>query len=220
MSAIVVTAALAPVWVTARAAGAAALLSSSLALSAGLLMALKPAMLRRGRVELRSAHEALALATLALIAVHGLAIAFDPYLKPGIVSALVPFANGYKTFGTALGQLAAYGFVALGGTFYLRRRLGSARWRRAHRAIPVFWVLALGHTLLTGTDTYAWWFMTAAAAPVLAAVALLASRWAPDAEAGSAPASSPTATAKASTSSGVVSQEHIHRTSPVASSQT
>ena len=177
MSAHVAVAALAPVWVTARAAGIAALLASSLALSAGLLMALKPAVLRRGRVELRAAHEALALATMGLIAVHGLAICLDPFLTAGIVETLVPFGSAYKPLGTALGQLAGYGFLGLGATFYVRRSIGSQRWRRAHRVIPVFWVLALGHALLTGTDTLTWWFLAAAATPVLAGLALLATRW-------------------------------------------
>jgi methionine sulfoxide reductase heme-binding subunit len=187
---------LAPVWVTARAAGTAALLSSSLALSAGLLMALKPKVLRRGRVELRAAHEAFALATMALIVVHGLAICFDPYLRPGVVQTVVPFAAHYKTLGTALGQVAAYGLLALGGTFYARRRLGGQRWRRAHRVIPVFWAVALGHALLTGTDAYTWWFAAAAALPVLSGVALLAARLAPAEE----PASPASAAANASTS--------------------
>jgi methionine sulfoxide reductase heme-binding subunit len=86
-----VLAELAPLWITARASGAAALLCASAAMAAGLLMALKPAFLRRRRVELRAAHEALALATVALIAVHGLTLLLDPVLRPGLAGVLVPF---------------------------------------------------------------------------------------------------------------------------------
>ncbi|HEX8102657.1 MAG TPA: ferric reductase-like transmembrane domain-containing protein [Solirubrobacteraceae bacterium] len=170
-------AALAPVWVTARAAGVAALLCASLAISAGLLMAMKPPALRRRRLELRTAHEALALATFAFIAVHALALLLDPVLAPGLAGILVPFGAAYERLGTALGQLAAAGMLVLGLTFYVRRRVGGERWRRAHRAVPAFWLLAVGHAILTGTDARAWWLLVSLAAPVLSAVALLVVRY-------------------------------------------
>lgn len=174
-----IVAELAPVWITARAAGIAALLCSSGTIAAGLLMALKPIALRRRRLELRAVHEALALATFAFIAVHGIALFVDPVLKPGVLGTLVPFAAGYERVGTALGQLAAYGMIALGLMFYVRRRIGGQRWRRAHRAVPVFWLLAVAHGLMTGSDAGAPWFLIALAMPVLAAGALLAQRYAP-----------------------------------------
>jgi sulfoxide reductase heme-binding subunit YedZ len=171
-----VLAAVAPAWTTARASGTAALLCSSLALAAGLLMALRPVSLRGQKLELRAAHEALALATFALIAVHGLSLFLDPVLRPGVAGVLVPFGSGFQRLGVAFGQIAAYGMVALGATFYIRRRLGSQRWRNAHRFIPIFWALAVGHAALTGTDVSSWWFLLAVAPPVLAGLALLASR--------------------------------------------
>jgi methionine sulfoxide reductase heme-binding subunit len=166
----------APLWITSRASGIAALLCASLAIAAGLLMALKPAGLRMLRLELRTAHEALALATFALIVVHGATLLLDPVLEPGLAGILVPFAAGYERVGTALGQLAAYGMLALGLTFYLRRSIGSARWRRAHRLIPAFWALAVLHGLVTGTDAGTWWFLAAVLPPVLAGAALLVAR--------------------------------------------
>jgi methionine sulfoxide reductase heme-binding subunit len=172
-----VVAEVAPLWVTARASGAAALVCASGSMAAGLLMALKPSVLRRHRVEVRAAHEALALATFALIVVHGLTLLLDPVLRPGLAGVLVPFASGFERVGTGLGQIAAYGMLALGLTFYARRRLGTQRWRRAHGAIPVFWALAVGHALLTGTDTGARWFLAAILLPALACGALLAQRY-------------------------------------------
>lgn len=103
---------LAPLWTTSRASGIAALLCASLAIGAGLLMALKPPGLRRRRLELRTAHEALALATFAFIAVHGMSLFLDPVLEPGLAGILVPFAASYEPLGTALGQFAAYGMLA------------------------------------------------------------------------------------------------------------
>jgi sulfoxide reductase heme-binding subunit YedZ len=89
---------------------------------------------------------------------------------------LVPFAGPYRPVGTALGQIAAYGILALGATFYIRRRIGTARWRRAHRLLPVFWLLAVGHGLLVGTDATRPWALAALAAPLAAAAALLVTR--------------------------------------------
>lgn len=169
-------AATAPLWITARAAGIGALLSASGALSAGLLMALGPLRLKTRKLELRATHEALAIGTVVLIALHAVSLFFDATLAPGVAGILLPFGASYRTFGTALGQLAAYGMIALGLTFYVRRRLGGDRWRRAHRWIPVFWLLAIGHALLTGTDTTAWWCLIALAGPVLAGATLLVLR--------------------------------------------
>jgi sulfoxide reductase heme-binding subunit YedZ len=78
--------------------------------------------------------------------------------------------------------------LGLGLTFSVRRRLGSQRWRRAHRAIPAFWALAVGHAVLNGTDTGAWWFLAAVGLLVLAAGTLLAQRHAGAPERPRAPA--------------------------------
>ena len=66
-----------PVWTTSRASGLAALMTASLAISCGLLMALRVPALRRRAPELRAAHQALANATFALIGVHALSLPGD-----------------------------------------------------------------------------------------------------------------------------------------------
>jgi methionine sulfoxide reductase heme-binding subunit len=58
-------------WITSRAAGTAALLLSSLAVSAGLLIGGK---LVKGRPGLRHLHEALSLASLAALVVHAVRV--------------------------------------------------------------------------------------------------------------------------------------------------
>jgi sulfoxide reductase heme-binding subunit YedZ len=163
-------------WITSRAAGIGALLLASLSMALGLLMSSPALRLRVPRVELRALHEALALGTLALVAVHGLALLADPVLKAGVAGVLVPFAAPYRPLATAAGQLAGMGLAALGLTYYLRRRMGPARWRAAHRFIPAFWGLAVIHGLTVGTDTSSPWLLGAIAPPVLAAGTLLAVR--------------------------------------------
>jgi sulfoxide reductase heme-binding subunit YedZ len=165
-----------PVWTTSRAAGLAALMTASVAISCGLLMALRIPALRRRAPELRAAHEALANATFALIGVHALSLLFDPVLRPGLAGLLVPFAAPYRPVATALGQLAAYGMLGLGATFYVRRRIGALRWRSAHRWLPAFWLMAVAHGLLVGTDSGTVWALGALAAPVATAAALVITR--------------------------------------------
>jgi sulfoxide reductase heme-binding subunit YedZ len=97
-------------------------------------------------------------------------------LRPGLAGLLVPFAAPYRPVATALGQLAAYGMLGLGATFYVRRRIGALRWRSAHRWLPAFWLMAVAHGLLVGTDSGTVWALGALAAPVATAAALVITR--------------------------------------------
>lgn len=180
----------APVWFTARAAGVAALLLASISVAFGLLLATRVLPKRIGGPESKAVHEALSLATMATIGIHGLALVFDPVLNASLAQLLVPFASPYRALGTALGQLAGYGMVAFGLTYYVRGRIGPARWRKAHRLVPVFWLMGVGHGLLVGTDQGEPWFLAALAPPVLVALYLLIFRWTPE---GSSTASRPLA---------------------------
>ena len=63
--------------------------------------------------------------------------------------------------------------LGLGATFYVRRRIGTTRWRAAHRWLPVFWLMAAAHGLLVGTDSGTAWALAALAPPVASAAALL-----------------------------------------------
>jgi sulfoxide reductase heme-binding subunit YedZ len=188
-----------PVWTTSRASGLAALLTVSLAISCGLLMAMRVPVLRRRAPELRAIHQALANATFALIGLHALALLLDPVLEPGVAGVLVPFAGPYRPVATALGQIAAYGIFALGATFYVRRRIGAKRWRSAHRWLPAFWLLALLHALLAGTDATTTWALAALALPVATGGVLLVTRLATQDSAG-APSGSAASAASRSAS--------------------
>jgi sulfoxide reductase heme-binding subunit YedZ len=167
---------LAPIWVTSRAAGVGALLAASLSTALGLATALRPAWLLRRRADVHVVHEALGIATLGLIAVHGLALLADPTLHIGLGGLLVPLAAPYRPVATALGQVAALGLAVLSLGYYARRRLGTGRWRSAHRWAPAFWALAVLHGLLTGSDAGRWWFLLASGIPAVTAVALLVER--------------------------------------------
>ena len=168
-------------WSVNRAAGIAAMLLASLSVAVGVLSSPGPglgrAMLRRALRDGRGVHEALAIATLVAIAVHVLAFAADPFFKVGLVRSLIPFASPYRGFATGIGQVAGYGLAALGLTFYLRGRIGAARWRSAHRWIVVFWALATLHTFIAGSDVSRAWFALATVPPVVAVLIAIGLHW-------------------------------------------
>jgi sulfoxide reductase heme-binding subunit YedZ len=161
-------------WITSRAAGVIVLLASSAAVTAGLLMGGR--MVRGRTVALRTAHEALSLATIAALVVHALALLGDGYLSPSLADVTIPLVSGYQRLWTTTGIVAGWMLIALGLSYYARGRIGPARWRRLHRFTALAWLLGVAHGLFEGTDAGAAWFLVTAAAAVIPAWALLAVR--------------------------------------------
>lgn len=163
-------------WLVSRSAGVVALLLVATSVLIGLTLAAGlggPPPRRRALVAI---HEQTALASLIAIAVHGLALLGDGFLKPGLAGIAIPFVIDFKPVYVGLGIIAGYLAAALGLSFYARRRIGGKRWRKLHRATPVVYVLGLIHTLGAGTDAGSSWlraFMLASAVP---AAALLLAR--------------------------------------------
>jgi sulfoxide reductase heme-binding subunit YedZ len=164
-------------WITSRAAGVVALVLASLAVSLGLLMSTK--LLRKRGPDLLAVHEILSLSTIVATAVHGLALLGDSYLHPSVADISIPFVSGYRTGWTTLGIVAGWGLVALGLSYYFRRRIGTARWRALHRLTALFWIGGVIHSLGEGTDAGQLWFLAMTAIVVAPALALLAVRLAP-----------------------------------------
>lgn len=159
-------------WITAKAAGLTAMVLASASVSVGLMMS------ARGRrsIEWRKAHEWLSLLTLGMIGLHGLALLLDPWLHPGWAGVLVPFASSYRPAATAAGVVAAWGLAFLGLSYYLRARIGAARWRRWHRWTALFWILGVAHGILAGTDGSRAWMLVLVAATGLPPAFLLLAR--------------------------------------------
>jgi sulfoxide reductase heme-binding subunit YedZ len=162
-------------WITSRAAGGAALILASAAVAVGLMMSSK----RQGsnKRDLRAIHEALSLTTLAMVVVHGVSLLGDSYLNPGLAGITIPFVGFYRPLWTGLGIIAGYGLAVLGLTYYMRDRIGAARWRKLHRLVAVFWVLAIVHTIGAGSDAAQLWFLIASGVIVVPAAVLLLLRW-------------------------------------------
>jgi methionine sulfoxide reductase heme-binding subunit len=163
-------------WITSRAAGIAALILSSASVCVGLSMG------RRVKgvtgPDLRVTHEALSLATLAALAVHGLTLLGDSFLKMSLSEVAIPFLGSYRTLWTSTGIIAFWGLALLGPSYYLRRRIGVARWKKLHRFTALAWLLGIVHSLGEGTDAGQAWFLAMTAIAVLPPLMLLGVRWA------------------------------------------
>jgi sulfoxide reductase heme-binding subunit YedZ len=162
-------------WITSRAAGIAALALASASVGLGVAMGGR---LVRGRVpDLRVAHEALSLGTMAALAVHGLALVGDAFIGMNLADVSVPFASSYQTFWVTLGVVGGWLLVLLGLSYYFRARIGAERWKRLHRWTLLAWLLGVVHALGVGTDAGAAWFLLSVGAVALPAAAMVALRF-------------------------------------------
>jgi methionine sulfoxide reductase heme-binding subunit len=139
-------------WLASRASGLVALALIGLSVVIGLAMASK-AFRRPGLPRVLIAiHEHAALATLVAIAVHGITLLGDRWLDPGPVGIAVPFVMDHEPVWTGIGIVAGYLAAIAGLTFFVRRRIGTKRWRNLHRLTPLVYAMGVAHALGAGTD--------------------------------------------------------------------
>jgi methionine sulfoxide reductase heme-binding subunit len=159
-------------WLASRSAGIVAYVLLSLAVVLGLAMALRLAP-APWRGALRLGHERIALLALGAIGAHGVLLLGDPWLRPALTQLVLPFSLSYRPVWTALGIVAFDLAAVLSLTYYARRRLGTRRWRTAHRFIPIAWALAALHVIGAGTDAGELWLQAVLAATIAAILSLL-----------------------------------------------
>jgi methionine sulfoxide reductase heme-binding subunit len=136
--------------------------------------------MRRRGPDLLATHEILSLSALVAIAVHGLSLLGDQFLHPSVADIAIPFVSSYRTFWTSLGIIAGWGLAALGLSYYLRRHIGSQRWRKLHRFTALLWIFGLAHSLGEGTDAGQVWFLAMIGIVAVPALALIATRYLTD----------------------------------------
>jgi sulfoxide reductase heme-binding subunit YedZ len=160
-------------WITSRAAGIAALVLASVAVLVGLCMG-TGLLGGKGRgTDLRALHETLSLSTLVAIAVHGVTLLFDSFIKFSIADIAIPFVSGYKGIWMGLGIIGGWALAFLGLSYYAKSKIGPARWRKLHRWTALAWVLGVAHSLGTGTDAGETWFLAMIGIVVIPAALLL-----------------------------------------------
>ena len=144
-------------WIASRSAGVVSLLAITLSVILGLLMANGLPRRKGANRVMLSLHESTALAGLVALAVHGVTLLGDPWMNATVLTISVPFTIAYRPLWTSVGIIGGWLAIALGLSFYARRRIGAKRWRNAHRATVVAWALGLAHTLGAGTDAEEPW---------------------------------------------------------------
>jgi methionine sulfoxide reductase heme-binding subunit len=131
---------------------------------------------RVSKADLRITHEALSLGTIIAVLVHGFSPLGDQFLHPSVLDISVPFIGPYKTVWTTVGIMGGWGLILLGLSYYLRGRIGVARWRVAHRFTALAWLAGLVHALGEGSDAGQTWFLAMTAIVVIPALTLLSWR--------------------------------------------
>jgi predicted ferric reductase len=144
-------------WLVSRAAGTAAMLFSSLAICVAFYYR-RVADDRERAIRLGALHEVLGLAMIAALAVHGFVLLGDNYLKPNFADIVVPFAEPYKRGHIAAGVVGGYLMTVLALLYYVRSRIGPARFKLIHRFTVIGWFMSVAHTFNTGPDTNAAWY--------------------------------------------------------------
>jgi methionine sulfoxide reductase heme-binding subunit len=167
-------------WLSSRAAGTAALVLASAAVFVGTLRAggLAGSGVRGSsrRLELGIIHEALGLATIVALLIHGLVLIGDNYLSWSLVDVAVPFVSSYKPGGNGVGIISGYIFILLSLTYYVRDRIGDSTWMVVHRFVLLAWVGSFIHTFAVGTDKHKFWFLVVIFLPAIGALAALVMR--------------------------------------------
>lgn len=157
-------------WITSRAAGTLALVLASASVGVGLMISGRFGKARGP--DLRVSHEALSLAAIAALLLHAAALLGDSYFHPSVADLLIPFQMDYKEPYMAIGIIGGWAMVIFGLSYYLRERIGIARWKIIHRFTALAWILGVVHTLGEGTDAGETWFLAVTAIAVLPVVLL------------------------------------------------
>jgi predicted ferric reductase len=110
-----------------------------------------------GRGVVYSLHRFVTSLAYGFLSLHVLSLAADSWMAFGPVALVVPFASPWREPWTGFGVIAGGLFVAIGGSFALRRYLTYRTWRALHwLAFPLFG-LALAHGIGAGTDSSTVW---------------------------------------------------------------
>ena len=164
-------------WLASRASGIVAIILLTYTVLVGLMMGGKLVQRITGRhgkgafaiKQLLETHEYVSIAALYAILVHGTTLLGDAYLHPSISQVAIPFTIAYRSFYTGLGIIGGYVAALLGLSFYMRGRIGAARWKKLHRWTIAAYALAVVHALGAGTDAASSWFEL----PLLASAGLV-----------------------------------------------
>ena len=143
-------------WLLARSAGLTAYVLLTLSVLAGLVLKSRPSRRLRAAA-VTDLHKTLALTSIAALALHGVALVLDTTVKITVPALLVPGLVSYRPAAVAAGVAGGWLLVAITSSFWLRRRIGVAVWRRLHWLTYALFALATAHGITAGSDAYQPW---------------------------------------------------------------
>ena len=145
-------------WYLSRAAGLVSYVLLWLSMVLGLWITNKLARVWPGGPTVFDLHQFASLLSLGFTLFHALILLGDPFMDFMWLQVAVPFTNSnYRPFAVGLGQIGFYASAIVGFSFYVRSMLGHRRWRLIHFLSYATFLLALGHGLLSGTDSGVAW---------------------------------------------------------------
>lgn len=162
-------------WMVSRATGLLAYVALSLDVIVGLLVSTRSGGRWIARGPLVDIHGWLSPLSLAFVATHGGVLLADRYVRFDVIDVFIPFASSRWPLAVGIGVLAGYLLLGVHLSFGLRKRIGTAMWRRLHYLSFAAFVLVTLHAIAVGTDRADPWFMSIYGV-VLLAVALLLGR--------------------------------------------
>ena len=172
-------------WYVSRASAFVAYVLLWASMAFGLLISNKLGRLWPGAPMTFELHQLTGLLGLGFGLLHALALLGDRYIGYTLGQVLVPFAGtDYRPEWVGLGQIALYGSVLVGLTFYVRKYIGQRTWRVIHFLSFGVFALALIHGIMSGTDTGAPWavwiyWLSAGGLVFLTIYRILAARFVP-----------------------------------------
>jgi predicted ferric reductase len=145
-------------WLLVRASGFTAYLLLFLSVVTGLALSARwQSAAKWPRLINNELHNFLTLLSLIFTTLHVLTAWIDPYAHFSWTEVFIPFATSYRTIGMAGGILALYLGLSVSISTWLRPHIGYQWWRRFHIVTFGVYLLALGHSIFTGTDSLTWW---------------------------------------------------------------
>jgi predicted ferric reductase len=163
-------------WMFARATGLLAYVALSLDVLVGLLVSTRAVDRHVRRGQLVDLHGWLSPLTLAFTLAHAGALLADRYVRFDLIDIAVPFASSRWPITTGMGILGGYLLLFVHTSFGLRRRIGTAMWRRIHYLSFVAFVLVTIHAVAVGTDRSNRWFAAIYVVQVIAVASLVGLR--------------------------------------------
>lgn len=143
-------------WLMARASGLAAYAMLTLSVLAGLVLKSRP-FARLKAANVTEIHKTLALTGLGALVLHAVSLVLDTTVKVSLTALVVPGLVTYRPVAVALGVIAAWLFMVVTASFWLRKHIGMRMWRRLHWFTFALFALATIHGATAGTDTAQPW---------------------------------------------------------------